>query len=83
VTSFPDVSVNNLTPDDYFIVTACDGIWDCMTSQDVVTFVLNELRSSNDPAKAALKLLDRCVARDIPEDGIGTDNMSVIITVLK
>lgn len=83
VTSFPEVSVNNLTADDHFIVTACDGIWDCMTSQDVVSFVLAELRASNDPAKAAMKLLDRCVARDIPEDGIGTDNMSVIIALLK
>ena len=54
-----------------------------MTSQDVVSFILNELRASNDPAKAAMKLLDKCVARDIPEDGIGTDNMSVIVALLK
>lgn len=82
VTSFPEVSVNNLTPEDHFIVTACDGIWDCLTSQEVVNFVLNELRMSNDPQKAVMKLLDRCVARDIPEDGIGTDNMSVVLVLL-
>lgn len=83
VTSYPDVSVNNLTPDDQFIVTACDGIWDCLTSQEVVNFVLTELRSTNDPQKICGKLLDKCVAREIPEDGIGTDNMSVILTLLK
>jgi len=83
VTSFPEVSVNALTAEDHFIVTACDGIWDCMKSQQVVDFILAELKVSNDPTKAAMKLLDKCVAREIPEDGIGTDNMSVVITVLK
>jgi protein phosphatase 2C family protein 2/3 len=83
VTSYPEVTVNSLTPDDQFIVSACDGIWDCMSSQDVVNFLIAELRATNDPTKVCGKLLDKCVARDIPEDGIGTDNMSVIITMLK
>lgn len=83
VTCVPDVSVHNLTPEDQFIVCACDGIWDCMTSTEVVDFVAAELKASNDPMKAAGKLLDRCVARELPEDGLGTDNMSVIVVLLK
>ncbi|CUI14281.1 protein phosphatase 2C, putative [Bodo saltans] len=83
VTSYPDVSVNALTPEDQFILTACDGIWDCMTSQEVVNFVIGELRSTSDPQKICGKLLDKCVAKEIPEDGIGTDNMSVVLTMLK
>lgn len=83
VTCVPDVSVNNLTPEDQFIVVACDGIWDVLSSQEVATLVLQELQASNDPQKAAGKLLDRCVARELPDDGLGTDNMSVVVVVLK
>lgn len=83
VTSMPDVTVNHLTQDDQFIILACDGIWDCMTSQEVVTFVLQEMRTTKDPQQIVENLLDRCVAREIPEDGIGTDNMSAVLVLLK
>jgi len=32
ITSFPDVTVTDLTDETDFIVLACDGIWDCITS---------------------------------------------------
>jgi len=32
VTAFPDLLVEKIAPDCDFIVAACDGIWDCMTS---------------------------------------------------
>ena len=31
--AYPDVTVNDVTSDWEFIVLACDGIWDVMTSQ--------------------------------------------------
>lgn len=84
VTCCPEVSVTPLTSQDEFIVVACDGIWDCMTSQQVVSFVAAELpKCDGDPRKVCVRLLDKCVAREIPEDGIGTDNMSVILVLLK
>lgn len=39
VSSFPDVRVMELSPDLEFLICACDGIWDCMTSQQAVDFV--------------------------------------------
>lgn len=91
VTCFPDVTVNNLfikaTTDDgdrdEFILTACDGIWDCLTSQQACDFVVDRLKRSKrgEEAKVVEALLDKCVAKEIPEDGIGTDNMSVVLTV--
>lgn len=33
VTSFPDITVETIKPDTDFIIVACDGIWDCLTSQ--------------------------------------------------
>jgi protein phosphatase 2C family protein 2/3 len=32
VSAYPDVSIEKLAPECEFIVVACDGIWDCMTS---------------------------------------------------
>ena len=32
VTGFPEVIVDTLTNDHDFMIIACDGIWDCMTS---------------------------------------------------
>ena len=32
VTAYPDISVERLGADCEFIILACDGIWDCMTS---------------------------------------------------
>ena len=32
VTVFPDVTSRARSPDDRFIVVACDGIWDCVTN---------------------------------------------------
>lgn len=36
VTAFPDVTVKQLHDNIEFIVLACDGIWDCKTSQEVI-----------------------------------------------
>lgn len=36
VTAYPDVKVVQLHKDIEFIILACDGIWDCKTSDEVV-----------------------------------------------
>ena len=38
VTAYPDVVVKPLHKDIEFIILACDGIWDCKTSDQVVQF---------------------------------------------
>jgi protein phosphatase 1G len=36
ITCVPEIKKVNLTNDDKFIIIACDGIWDCLTSQESV-----------------------------------------------
>ena len=39
VTAFPDIKVESLGNDCEFIIVACDGIWDCMTSHEAVQYI--------------------------------------------
>ena len=39
VTAFPDIKVESLGNDCEFIIIACDGIWDCMSSLEAVQWV--------------------------------------------
>lgn len=39
ITALPDVRTLTLNPSDEFMVLACDGIWNFMSSQEVVDFV--------------------------------------------
>ncbi|GBE62691.1 phosphatase 2C domain-containing protein [Babesia ovata] len=46
ISAMPDVRICPLTPQDEFIVLACDGIWDCKSNQQVVDFVRSRLVSA-------------------------------------
>lgn len=35
ITADPDLKTLELTPDDEFIVLACDGVWNSLSSQEV------------------------------------------------
>jgi serine/threonine protein phosphatase PrpC len=37
ITAEPDITVTDLLPDDEFFILGCDGIWDCLTSQQAVS----------------------------------------------
>ena len=39
VSAYPDVKKYEIGRDTEFLICACDGIWDCMTSQVAVDFV--------------------------------------------
>lgn len=81
ITSLPDVKTLEIDPaTDEFMVMACDGIWNNMTSQEVVDFVKHELDGGNHQLSAICeKLFDVCLAPDTSGDGTGCDNMTCII----
>lgn len=39
VSGYPEVKKVEMSPDLDFIICACDGIWDCMTSQEACNYV--------------------------------------------
>jgi len=53
ITCVPDVTEEQLAEDDEFIVLACDGIWDCMSNQQVVNFIRRRLLARPTPEEDA------------------------------
>ncbi|KAG1547911.1 hypothetical protein G6F49_010060 [Rhizopus delemar] len=79
VTCNPDLIEHEITKDDEFIVLACDGIWDCMTNQEVVDFVHKGIKLGKRLEEICEDMMDHCVADEQTTNGLGYDNMSVII----
>ncbi|XP_016360580.1 protein phosphatase 1G-like [Sinocyclocheilus anshuiensis] len=83
ISALPDVKVLTLNEDHEFMVIACDGIWNVMSSQEVLDFVNERLKTEagkNRPLSAIIEeLLDHCLAPDTSGDGTGCDNMTCMI----
>ncbi|KAL2890170.1 protein phosphatase 2C [Ceratocystis lukuohia] len=79
VTVFPEVETHQLTEDDEFLVVACDGIWDCQSSQAVVEFVRRGIAAKQDLDKICENMMDNCVASSSETGGVGCDNMTMSI----
>ncbi|GAV27144.1 hypothetical protein PMKS-000605 [Pichia membranifaciens] len=83
VTALPDVLEHKLnTLSDEFIVLACDGIWDCLTSQQVVDFVRRYVKENKTLTEICELMMNTCLAPTSGGSGIGCDNMSVCIVAL-
>ncbi|KAL2159102.1 hypothetical protein VTH06DRAFT_2861 [Thermothelomyces fergusii] len=79
VTAYPDVVVHEISDDDEFLVIACDGIWDCQSSQAVIEFVRRGIAAKQDLDKICENLMDNCLASNSETGGVGCDNMTMII----
>ncbi|KAI9900773.1 hypothetical protein N3K66_005035 [Trichothecium roseum] len=79
VTAYPDVEEHDLTDEDEFMVLACDGIWDCQSSQAVVEFVRRGIAAKQDLDKICENMMDNCLASNSETGGVGCDNMTMVI----
>jgi serine/threonine protein phosphatase PrpC len=87
VTAFPEVTIEKLTNDCDFVICACDGIWDCMSSQEACDFVSSRLKTKKGKesgAEVVKELFESIVATDVANSaGIGCDNMTCIVIEFK
>lgn len=81
ITAFPDVKVREIDPKDEFLVIACDGIWNCMSNQQVVNYVRKKMKSKKSLAKVCENLCGNCISKLSPliGDSTGCDNMTSIV----
>lgn len=82
VTVCPDIMEHDITPDDEFLVLACDGIWDCLDSQAVVEFVRRGIVEGQELSFICENIMDHCLAPESDMSGIGCDNMTMMIVAL-
>ncbi|KAF9428408.1 Protein phosphatase 2C 2 [Podila epigama] len=82
VTANPDVVEHHITEEDEFLVLACDGIWDCMTSQEVVSFVRKGIADRIPLEVICESTMDHCLASDSEVAYIGCDNMTMMIVAI-
>ncbi|KAI4207626.1 MAG: hypothetical protein LQ346_000433 [Caloplaca aetnensis] len=82
VTAFPDVIAHNISDDDEFLVIACDGIWDCQSSQAVVEFVRRGVAEKQPLSKICENMMDNCLSPSSETGGVGCDNMTMIVIAL-
>jgi protein phosphatase 2C family protein 2/3 len=83
ITSNPDITQHDITEDDEFFVLACDGIWDCLSSQHVVDFVRREVAQGKPMGEICETIMEHCLAPDTHgAQGIGCDNMTILIVAI-
>ncbi|KAI9817665.1 MAG: Protein phosphatase 2C 2 [Phylliscum demangeonii] len=82
VTAYPDVEVHEISDDDEFVVFACDGIWDCQSSQAVVEFVRRGIAAEQELQSICENMMDNCLASNSETGGVGCDNMTMVIVGL-
>lgn len=81
VIALPDVIQKTVTPEWDFVVLACDGIWDVMSNEDVLNFVIENIANGLEPEEICENLMMRCLAPDCQMAGLGCDNMTVVLVV--
>ncbi|KAG5719384.1 Phosphatase 2C like protein [Termitomyces sp. T112] len=84
ITANPDVIIHEISEEDEFFVIACDGIWDCLSSQVVIDFIRNEVSRGKELAQICEDVCDRCIAplSTRGEGPRGGDNMTIMIVAI-
>ena len=63
VSAEPDLNVIDRSPEDEFLVLACDGVWDVMSNQEVVQYIKSRLQVHENLQKVCEELLETCLAK--------------------
>eukprot|EP00038_Savillea_parva_P006018 m.161187 g.161187 ORF g.161187 m.161187 type:complete len:358 (-) comp12047_c0_seq1:392-1465(-) len=75
ITCAADMTIVERTAEDDFLTLCCDGIFDVMTNEQVVEFIVNHLKGGFKPKEICERLCDHCLMKN------SKDNMSVVIVL--
>ncbi|KAH9854668.1 PP2C-domain-containing protein [Lenzites betulinus] len=83
ITCDPEIIEHTISEEDEFVIIACDGIWDCLTSQQAVNVVRLLISRGRKLTEICEDICELCLAPDTTTGaGIGCDNMTVMIVAL-
>jgi serine/threonine protein phosphatase PrpC len=80
LTHLPDIFKYKIYKEDKFIIIACDGLWDVLSSQDAVNFILREAYDSNNSIKKHVNIAKRLADHAIEKGSY--DNVTIIVAFL-
>ncbi|CAD7963256.1 unnamed protein product [Amoebophrya sp. A120] len=88
ITANPELTTWELQDTDEFIIMGCDGIWEIKSNQEVCDFVKQRLPDTLKEKKPLSSIceefMDSILSEDITKtEGMGCDNMTMIIILLK
>uniref|UniRef100_T1JKV7 protein-serine/threonine phosphatase n=1 Tax=Strigamia maritima TaxID=126957 RepID=T1JKV7_STRMM len=85
ISALPDIRTLTIdSQQDEFMVVACDGIWNFMSSQSVIDFVRERLVADREKLSTICEeLFDKCLSPTTIGDGTGCDNMTCIVVKFK
>lgn len=85
ITSLPDVLTLDIDREkDKFMVLACDGIWNFMSSQDVCDYVQERMDANYAKlSQICEELFMHCLAPNSEGDGTGCDNMTCVLVTFQ
>ena len=83
VSIIPDITVYNRTDNDEFLLIGCDGIFDVLSSTEVVENVKTSIKNGETVELSLEKLLDDCLCPVDSDQEKGKDNMTVLFVNLK
>ncbi|XP_042904399.1 probable protein phosphatase 2C 6 [Parasteatoda tepidariorum] len=82
VTVEPSITTLAVEEKDEFIIVASDGIWNSMSSQEVVDFITMRLKEEENLRIISEELFRLIISPDTSGDGTGCDNMTCILIKL-
>ncbi|KAH9922773.1 PP2C-domain-containing protein [Epithele typhae] len=83
ITCDPEIIEHQVTEEDEFLIIACDGIWDCLSSQQAVNVVRLLISQGRRLPQVCEDICELCLAPDTASGaGIGCDNMTIMIVAI-
>ena len=85
ITAMPEIRKEKYSPSEHpFLILACDGIWDCLTSQEAIDLTGDLLKKKDKCSQVVEEIFDKIIATDVASSGgIGCDNMTCIVVQFK
>ena len=67
ISGYPEVIEMDICADDEYVIIGCDGIFNVLTNQEVVDFVLKDSKKNKHTLAVAANICEECMAADASE----------------